>query len=148
MERLNRTHEVCEAFTMADLWDFLTDEHNRGALSLIGGAIAALCGAVWTLLTFRHRGSKAEPTEAAAESGPSIPRGDVNTAVAPQTGVSVVIANGLSGWPLVALFLGLAGLAVTALALGGDRNTASNGSVVIDGPASDSSITVSPPAKD
>ena len=41
---------------MTDIWTFLTDENNRGALALIGAAVAAVCTALWAVFVhFRKR---------------------------------------------------------------------------------------------
>lgn len=60
------------------IWDWLRDEHNRGALKIVGGGIAALVVGGWSLFLYI----------AAEDSAPEVPdnqKGQTSTAIDPKT---------------------------------------------------------------
>lgn len=36
------------------MWNWLKDENNRGALTVIGGAVFSICGGLWALYIYYH----------------------------------------------------------------------------------------------
>jgi len=43
------------------IWGWLRDEHNRGALALIGGGIAAIVGAGWAIFLYMQNSNPTNP---------------------------------------------------------------------------------------
>lgn len=68
---------------MTDIWTFLADENNRGALALIGGAVAAVCAALWAVFVhFRKKPEpRPEPRAKADRGGVAIGGGVTNSAI-------------------------------------------------------------------
>jgi hypothetical protein len=46
---------------MGTVWAFLTDENNRGVLALIGGAVAAVCTALWAVFVHFRKNPETQP---------------------------------------------------------------------------------------
>ncbi len=55
---------------MGDLWAYLTSPESRDTLSWLGGGLAAVAGAIWTVVTFLL--SKPAAPKAAATPAPAL----------------------------------------------------------------------------
>ncbi len=55
------------------IWQWLRDPDNQGALKIVGGVIAAICVAVWTVFTFYKQNSNTSPIHLKIKKEMSIP---------------------------------------------------------------------------
>ncbi|MDW4500332.1 hypothetical protein R5H30_20255 [Sulfitobacter sp. D35] len=111
-----------------DLWTFLQNPENRETLGWIGGGLVVLAGGLWTVIQSRARKPK---TSGGGTGGTTV-----------NSGNTVNYRAGLSGGQLAAILLCITGLALFAIAQGGNTVTATGGSSSVGGDVEGSTITV------
>ncbi len=112
---------------MGDLWAYLTSPESRDTLSWLGGGLAAVAGAIWTVVTFlfsKPAAPKAAATPAPAPAQELLADRGAQAAgrdIFQNSGITTSAQNGLEGWQLVALVGVLAGLVLLAIAQSGQE---------------------------
>jgi len=95
---------------MKKLWNWLLNENNRKALSLLGTGVVVICGASWTYFTYFDR------PESRLESGGDVPPAtkDIESKTPIQTNEEETARN-KSETPFVGVYLGISTEGTTQL---------------------------------
>ncbi|NVO24890.1 hypothetical protein [Donghicola mangrovi] len=124
--------------------EFFTDPETQKAISWLGGGLAAIGAAAWTVIKYFYPKEESKPPAAVPQNSVSSSKVTADgggTAVGGNVSISgPTINQGPNRFSIIALALAVVGVIVLSLAFAGNNVTAINGGVAIGGDASESQV--------